>query len=206
MHLNMRALSWAAVTAFGALLLGSAPPRQPTTAAPNAAAPPQARGECASIPDGISPIPNLKTAWAMRQPSGGIRLLFSDQTLACHDPQRAPSASPECHPGWHFAFTLPPSLQAPGVYNLNEYEVGYEDNVEMATPASGCNSSPGCMGTGSGAAGGAKGPDGTIEIYSVSEECVTGRVLRLDKGWSNPEQPDFTGAFQAVICAGDAQP
>jgi len=46
---------------------------------------------------------------------------------------------------------------------------------------------------------GTKGPNGTIEIDSVSEECVTGRVLRLDKSWSNPEQPDFTGAFQAGI-------
>jgi len=144
---------------------------------------------------------NVKTAWAMRQPSGDVRLLFSDQTLACRDPERAPIPSPECNPRWHFAFTLTPYLQAPGVYNLNEYEVGYEDSVVMQTPAHGCNSSPGCMGSGTGAAGGAKGPDGTIEIYSVSEECVTGRVLRLEKGWSNPEQPDFTGAFQAVICA-----
>jgi len=202
----MRHLSWAAVTVLGALLLGSAPPREATTAAPNAAAPPQARGECASTPDGISPIANLKTAWAMRQPSGGIRLLFSDQTLACRDPKRDPIPSPECNPSWHFAFTLTPYLQSPGVYNLNEYEVSYADSVVMQTPASGCNSSPSCLGGGSGSGGGAKGPDGTIEIYSVSDECVTGRVLRLDRGWSNPEPPDFTGAFQAVICAGDGEP
>ena len=64
------------------------------------------------------------------------------------------------------------------------------------TPANGCNSGSGCLGSGTGAAGGAKGPDGTIEIYSVSEECVTGRVLRLEKGWSNLEQPDLRAHFR----------
>jgi hypothetical protein len=187
--------------ALAAVLLGSAPPRQAITAAPNATAQPQTRAECASTPDGIAPIANLKTAWAMRQPSGDVRFLFSDQTLACRDPERAPGPSSECDPSWYFAFTLAPSLQVPGVYNLNDYEVGYEDSVVMQTPASGCNSSPSCMGSGSGSAGGAKGPDGTIEIYSVSEDCVTGRILRLDTGWSSPERPDFTGAFQAMICA-----
>jgi hypothetical protein len=86
-------------------------------------------------------------------------------------------------------------------YDLSDHELAYTDFIVETTFASGgCNSEPGCSLTGRGA-GGAKGPDGTIEILSVTDTCVTGRVLGLEHGRPSPPAPDFAGGFRATVCA-----
>ena len=160
---------------------------------------------CPDVPGNVAPISGLKTAWAIRQPTSPIRLLFSDQALACRDFDRGGGTLDRgtCIPSWQFALTLPPEIQKPGVYNLSDYnDLDFAENVVVATPAQGCNGSSGCTGHGTGSAGGAKGPDGTIEIYSATDECVTGRVLRLNMNLSDSEV-DFTGSFQAVVCTSE---
>jgi hypothetical protein len=159
------------------------------------------RRACPATPAGATPIAGVKTAWAIKEASGGVRLLFSDQVLACRNPDwiHDLSIGPECMASWKFAFTLPPDLQKPGVYDLHGYEADYAESVVTSLPPQGCSSEPSCGGTASGSAGGGKGPESTIEIYDVTDECMTGRIQRLDRGVSNSEV-DFTGTFQAVLC------
>ena len=161
------------------------------------------RGACPAVPNDAAPIAGLQTAWAIRDPkTETIRLVFGDHDLACRDlPLGGPMHTEPCVASWEFAFTLSPAHQTPGVYNLHDYEANYAESAVIPQPdREGCQSEGGCMGMGMGAAGGAKGPDSTVEIYSVSDECVTGRIHRLERGASTPPPPDFTGTFQALVC------
>jgi hypothetical protein len=154
-----------------------------------------------ALPDGVTPIAGLMTAWAIAQPSSSsVRLLFADHAVACRNPSRSGGGpGVPCVDSWRLALTLPPELLTPGVYNLNEYyDLDFSTEISETMPGGGCNSGGGCSGHGSGSAGGAKGPDGTIQIDDVSESCITGRILRLTTGSS--DDPDFTGGFQAMRC------
>jgi len=204
--MNTRTLGYGWLAPIAAMLLGGASPNGAIARAGNApepAASEGARAACAAPPDNVTPIAGLMTAWAIAQPtSSSVRLLFADHALACRNPSRLgnqPGAP--CIDSWRFALTLPPELLAPGVYNLNEYEVDFATEITETIPPSGCNTGSGCSGHGTGTAGGGKGPDGTIQIDDVSESCITGRILRLNTG--SPDDPDFTGGFQAMRCTPD---
>ena len=195
---NMKAqlLVSAVIAATAAVLLGSASPAPKH----NAASPSQApQPGCDALPDGVSEIPGLRTAVAIRSPeTSALRLQFADEPHGCREPETVQQG--DCNDRWQFGFTLLPELQTPGVYDLSNFEVGYSEYIVQTTPGGGCGGG-GCATTGTGAAGGAKGPDGTIEIFSVTDTCVTGRVLRLSQGSSNPPKPDFTGGFRSEVCA-----
>jgi hypothetical protein len=183
--------------AVAAVLLGSASPSSKAAAEPSQLAP---RGECDALPDGVTEIDGLRTAIAIRSPDAtALRLQFSSESHGCREPESVQTG--KCRPLWQFGFALLPELQKPGVYHLNDYELAYSDFIVATTFArGGCNSEPGCSLTGRGASPG-KGPEGTIEILSVTDTCVTGRVLGLDHGRSSPPAPDFTGGFRAAVCA-----
>jgi hypothetical protein len=199
---------WVAIAAAAWLLVGGISQSEVTTPEAPRQAGYEVLAACPAVPNDTTPIAGLHTAWAIDEPSaGGIRLLFADHPLACRRDSHLLGGTMDgktCTPSWQFAFTLSADLQKPGTYNLNDYEADYADSVVMSIPSKGC-SGGGCMGGGSGAAGGAKGPDSTIEIYSVTDECVTGRILRLERGVSTPPPPDFTGTFQAVRCTPESQ-
>jgi hypothetical protein len=202
--MKARILGSAAAVAAASLLLGGSSPGNANAVAwgsdQAARAPDWARSVCAALPDGVAPIAGIMTAWAVAQPaSSSVRLVFADHVLACRNPNWLGSQpGAVCVDSWRFALTLPPELLKPGVYNLNEYEVDFAQEVTANVPARGCNSG-GCSGFGMGAAGGGKGPDGTIQIDDVSESCITGRILRLNTGGSTSD-PDLTGVFQATRC------
>jgi hypothetical protein len=200
--MNSRRVFWMAIGAGAWLFWGGL--SQSKTISP---ATPRPTGDtlrvaCPEVPKDTTPIAGLHTAWAMYDwPSGGIRLVFSDHAVPCRDLERLGGPmGQECATSWQFAFTLPAEAKTPGTYNLHDHEANYAEAVSVAMPAEGCQSDPGCMGGGMGSAGGAKGPDSAIEIYSVSEECVTGRIVRLERGMMTPQDFDFTGTFQAVAC------
>jgi hypothetical protein len=202
--MKTRTLGNAAV-AVAAMFLGGGSPANAITpenaSAASVAAPDWARSVCTALPDGVVPIAGIMTAWAIEQPaSSSIRFVFADHVLACRNPNWLGSQPPSavCVDSWRFALTLPPELLKPGVYNLNEYEVDFVEQVTVNVPARGCNSG-GCSGFGMGTAGGGKGPDGTIQIDDVSESCITGRILRLNIGGSSSDS-DLTGGFQATRC------
>jgi hypothetical protein len=207
--MNARILGNVLVAVAASLLLGGSSPRNADAMAGGsghaATAPDWARSVCTALPDGVVPIAGIMTAWAIEQPaSSSIRLVFADHVLACRNPNWLGSQPPSavCVDSWRFALTLPPELLKPGIYNLNEYEVDFIEQVTANVPARGCNSG-GCTGFGMGTAGGGKGPDGTIQIDDVSESCITGRILRLNTGGSTSD-PDLTGGFQATRCTPDS--
>ena len=195
---------WVTIAAAAWLLAGGITNKKSASSAAQRPAPEAIRGTCPAVPNDAAPIAGLQTARAIRDASlPGLRLVFADHALACRDLPRGPvsMAGDPCVSSWEFAFTLPPEAQQPGVYNLNDYQADYAESFSASLPGGGdgCRSGGGCVGGGTGAAGGAKGPDSTIEIYSVSEECITGRILRLERG-SGTGVPDFTGTFQALVC------
>jgi hypothetical protein len=98
-----------------------------------------------------------------------------------------------------------PYARAPsGVRALGHVPKNWGDSI---TVAAGIGSGAGCSGACSGLSGvggssnpTAPGPPGTLEIYSVSDECITGRVQWLTTGQIAPPPPSLDGAFHAVRC------
>jgi hypothetical protein len=174
--------------------------------APGNSTPNGSQAICPGVPSGVALIPDLRTGWAIAQPpSTNIKLLFSDLPLACQDlgvEGIGPIALKSCVNAWSFAITLPPEMQMPGVYNLPDHHVGFEVSSAAVEPSRGCGGA--CSGGSSG--GGSAdptgpGPAGTLEIYSFTDQCITGRVQGLTTGQVAPPPPSLDGAFHAVRCA-----
>ena len=204
--MNTRTLGYGSVAAIASMVLGGASPSRAIAGAggnaPEPAPSEWTKSACTALPDGVSPIAGVVTASAIEQPSSNsVRLLFADHALACRNPSRSlDQAGAFCVDSWRFALTLPAGLLTPGVYDLNEYsDIDFAMEVTETMASGGCNAGGGCSGHGTGTAGGAKGPDGTIQIDDVSESCITGRILRLKTG--SADDPDFTGGFQATRCS-----
>jgi hypothetical protein len=169
------------------------------------------RAICPGVPDGVPLIANLRSGWAIAQSSSqAIRLLFSDQILACEDRSEDADimsfARKNCSTAWSFSFLLPPECQQVGVFDLSTYEADYRESIAVGLPSGpneGCSAvSDTCSvaGSGMGAAGGGMGPSATVEIYAVTDQCITGRIQNLVPGITAPPPPDWTGAFHAVRC------
>lgn len=152
---------------------------------------------CPALPDGVPTMNGLTTGWAMSTASSAVRILLSDQTLACREPKMntVPPPGP-CTDSWQVSFTLPEELQMPGVYNLAEHKVEFMQAATSGGKDEGCGSQP-CVGSSTGSAGGGPGPDAVVEIYAITEACITGRIVRFNNDQSGV---DYTGAFQAVRC------
>jgi hypothetical protein len=158
---------------------------------------PAATATCPALPDGVPLMKGLTTGWAMSSASTPLRILLSDQALACKPPRPGgPPPMGACTESWLLSFTLPEELQAPGVYNLADHKVEFMQAVTLGGQDEGCGAQP-CTGSSTGSAGGGTGPDSAIEIYAVTDACVTGRILRFTDDHSDA---DYTGAFQAVRC------
>jgi hypothetical protein len=159
---------------------------------------------CEPLPDGVEFIPELKSGWAVKSSStGGLRLMFSDLAMECNehaDESLMDAAGDNCINAWTSSFALPPEISAPGTYNLADYIVAFEPltlHHEPGFSCSGCDSP--------GAVGGAQrydghGPDAILELYSVTDDCVTGQIIGLDSGQNWPPPPEYNGGFHAVRC------
>lgn len=174
--------------------------------APGNMIPQGSQAMCPGVPAGIALITNLRTGWAIAQPqSANIQLLFSDLPLACQDlgvEGIGPIALESCVNAWSFGLTLPPEMQMPGVYNLPDYQVGFVVSSASVDPARGCSGAcSGLSGVGGSSNPTAPGPPGTLEIYSITDQCITGRVQGLPTGQGAPPPPSLDGAFHAVRCA-----
>jgi len=161
---------------------------------------------CGGVPNDVALIENLRTGWAVDQASGsGVRLVFSDRSLACADDEEASllaDTEKECASGWSFSLLLPAELLSPGIYELAERQVGFRHTMTVAEPPGpGCDSSCNFGGSGGGLIpGSGTGPGSTLEIYAVSDECITGRLTGLETGQFAPPPPNWDGAFHAVRC------
>jgi hypothetical protein len=159
-----------------------------------------------AIPTMVSTmIPTLRTGWA-RMMNGQLHVLLSDASLGCPD---APNSSdsfvdvPACGTeAWTLHYDLPEEMQAVGTYQLSEHVVNWELLQQSAGDAGvGCSS--GCASTtlGSSFTPGGQGPEAQLELFSINDQCITGRIIGLDL--SNqivPPRPQLNGAFRAVRC------
>jgi hypothetical protein len=161
---------------------------------------------CPGVPPDTPLIAQLRTGRAMPgTPSGSVRLLFSDQPLACDPNGVTTLARQTCGvSSWSFSLSLLPEMQTPGTYALSDYPVGFEDEMSTAGPDGGCGAgacSGGGFSTGGASAGGGRvSTPGVIEIYRVTDLCITGRFQGLMTGQISPPPPDLDGAFHAVRC------
>jgi len=159
---------------------------------------------CPGVPEGEPFIANLRTGWAVETPGDdAIRLVFSDREIACQDDEGAALmslADATCSSGWTISLLLPPELQVPGRYQLSGSGVVFRDTMVSAEPGGGCRD--GCQHAGSsgGTVPGAQGPNAELEIFSATDECITGRLHGLKSGQLVPPPPNWDGAFHAVRC------
>ena len=165
---------------------------------------PDGSGEvCEALPEGVPFIPELRSGWAVAQPdSQTLRLVFSNAALECsNDPGASIAAlTRECVSAWSYSLLVPASLLQPGTYDLADYPVTFSDDQGMIDRGAGCGAD--CA---MGMTGGGNAPGGTVEatleIYNVSEDCITGRITGLTHpGQIQPPPPEDDGGFHTVRC------
>lgn len=159
---------------------------------------------CQALPEGTELIPNLTTGWAVEHSGGGVRLIFSDISLACGDDADqglTELAREQCIDGWSYSLLIPAEILEPGLYNLDDYTVEFRQQDVTTESGFGCGDE--CQASGTGL-GGAPGTSiaAQLEIFSVTEECITGRVIGLETGQIQPPPPELNGGFHAVLCEG----
>ena len=225
--MKSKALRWVALLGLGPILFGRTSRSETISHGvppdPGNSIPQGSQAICPGVPDGVALIPGLRTGRAIAQSSSAtLRLLFSDLPLACQVignttiaevsaeavcASASANASPSASTSWSFSILLPPEMQMPGVYTLGDHPVVLDVSSRVAselpsTSTGGCGGAGACSGGGfsAGGGGGPGFPPGTVEIYSVTDQCITGRFEGLMIGQTQPPPPDFNGAFHAVRC------
>lgn len=166
--------------------------------------PGDSRAICADLPDGVEFIPELTSGWALTNTeTGRVRLIFSNLALECKTGTEAATlkqASDNCISAWSSSFELPAELLRPGTYDLSQYLASFEPLTAHVEPGFACSS---CSSAGPVAGprrADGMGPDALLEIYSVSDNCITGRIAGLTTGQNFPPPPEYNGGFHAVRC------
>lgn len=161
--------------------------------------------ECEPLPEGVSMIPTLRTGWA-RMVNGSIHILLSDTALRCPRSENGSDALldvPPCGDAmWLLTYDLPEEMQAVGTYQLSEHAVNWDMSQRSETDTGlGCGSSCASMSVGASFIPGATGPDAQLELFSINDQCITGRIVGLDQSNQTvPPPPELNGAFRAVRC------
>jgi hypothetical protein len=209
--MKSKALTWVALAGFASVFLGRPSRSQttsPGTADPGSSIPQGSQAICQGVPAAVALIPDLRTGRAISVPgTTSVRLLFSSQPLACQDSFDGINtiALQRCVSVWAFSILLPAEIQQPGVYQLAQYPVEFQNSIVMMGPPQGCGGACGA-GSASGGASASSGPStnglpgASVEIYSVTDQCITGRFQGLTTGQIQPPPPDINGAFHAVRC------
>ncbi|MBL4688002.1 MAG: hypothetical protein JKY37_25650 [Nannocystaceae bacterium] len=126
---------------------------------------------CAPLPDGLEPIPGLSVAHVTER-FGGLYFTLSSRALACGE---AAAQHPYRGDGRGLSIGLLAEDAEEGLHSLAgrthiEYETPTNNSVGLA-PA-----------------------DATIELFEISEDCITGSISGFG------DRP-FDGGFQAVRCS-----
>ena len=174
--------------------------------------PEPATSMCGSLPEGIDPIPGLTSAWAMRSDeptvddgkptaANGLRLILSNAGLECGDTLTFDDPpNPACgEAAWWYAMTLQPELGL-GTFDFDETPGLFP---EVLTRDAAC----------SGEAVGGYGeyepsdsPVGRIEILSITEDCVVGKLHYFEFGQTDGSASELSGGFVAQRCQVDCLP
>ena len=131
---------------------------------------------CAPLPDGVEPIAGLVSAHASER-FGGLTLTLSSRPLACGEPAAQHGYCQGEDRGLMIGF--PADEVGPGPHAL-----GHPLYLEFETPDT--------LSVG----GGGDLREATVELLSITDACVTGRIVGLtEKGGP------FDGGFQAPRCS-----
>ncbi|MEZ4453275.1 MAG: hypothetical protein R3B09_27680 [Nannocystaceae bacterium] len=135
---------------------------------------PASLAECPDLPPGVDPIPGLAVARASPR-FGGLMLTLSERALACGEPA---AQHDYCGDALGLGVGLPAEEVLVGAHSLRSpvyVELERPDLVAVG--------------------GASELVNATVELFTVDEHCVTGRIVGL-AGVGGP----FDGGFRAPRC------
>lgn len=153
---------------------------------------------CGALPAGVQPIEGLTTAWAMsrvpvkqsdalfRVATSSLVLRLSDDGVPCEGTMEPQMLG--CPDAWAVDMILRSPAPSPGVFPLPGYGQGY-DLSTAARVGGEC--------TGEQHAG--RFEAGQVEIFSVTDECVVGRLVDTADDLEDAGAP-IEGGFVALRC------
>lgn len=163
---------------------------------------------CGPLPDGVTPISGLVAGFIARE-GDSVRLSLSSALAQCGEDLagKVGERAVACEKAWAISLLLPPELLLPGKYTLKEHSVQVQFITGNVEAGSGCSDrcANSVMSGGNAPNVPLEGmdgrPDPVLEIYSVSDTCITGRLAHLDSGQRFPPPPNYDGGFGVVPCA-----
>jgi len=163
-------------------------------------------GQAAATPNGACPllpdaqlIAGLATGQAVTS-AQAVTLRFSSKLFTCSDWSNEVSFA-DCHDWWSFNLTVPADSISPGVHNLSEIGTAFGDlvNTLHTERGQGCSEDH-CAGSTNGIGSvSLMDPAATLEIYAVTDSCITGRLTGL-RDPDFKDAPNFNGEFFALRC------
>ena len=182
----------AALTCIGLVTLLSA-------GAPGPSATATLPDTCDALPDGEELISGLTTGQVVDDGST-TTLRFADQAYDCHTWPDSMS-SKGCASHWTYRLSVPMTALPPGSIDLHAVGADFGDLMNTSTPKSGGGcSDEDCTSAIYGVGGADVNEGATLEIYSVSAGCITGRLSGLTSLSDGAPMPPVNGAFFAVPC------
>ena len=168
-------LSWAGCAAAFAATLACDPYCEATPEGPGNQDPVSLES-CPPLPPGVEPIEGLTVGHVVDR-FGGLYLTLSTRPLACGEPAvQHGYCSDDEQLGLSVGF---PARQAV----VGEHPLGYPLHVEFEAP--------GTRNVG----GGGDIREASVEIFEITDSCVTGRVIGLED-----KHGPFDGGFRALRC------
>jgi len=171
---------------------------EPLLEVPEGNFPSQARERCGPLPPGVEPIEGLKTAWAMTQvpvkdrdatfrvATSSLVLRLSDDGVPCAGPMEPEVLG--CPDAWGVDVVLRNAEPGPGTFALQDYGQGFELSTAHRVDGE-CS--------GDHVAGGF--PSGEIELFTVTDDCLVGRLVGTADTLDEAGAP-IEGGFVALRC------
>lgn len=157
---------------------------------------------CDPLPEDPGFIVGLRSGW-FTEIDGTPRVLLSDTASACPGSETNPLDSGMLcgTSAWVLNFSLPSEMREVGMYELSEHVVSWDLQQQSSEQGLACGSSCGVSSTGGVVALDGTGPQGTLELVSLNDNCITGRFADVDlSSQIVPPPPKLEGLFRAVRC------
>jgi len=155
-------------------------------------------GACPALPD-ADVIAGLATGQAVTS-AQTVTLRFSSKVFTCSNWSNEVSSA-DCRDWWSFNLTVPVDSISTGVHNLSEIGTAFGDLINYLHPQHGQGCKPDqCDGRTEGIGSvSLLDPAATLEIYAVTDTCITGKLTGL-RDPDFKDAPNFNGEFFALRC------